>query len=145
MIIFITLGLFQALFLPGLICSYFVKKISVSDRLILATTLSLVINYFIVWLLYALNIYSRVSVLTLIAVELIVLFKLRTALLKDLNQAYHFAHQFIERSIKTKAISFFALFFILFCVYYFYLLKTSGFLTVFTHWDAVVSWNRLAV
>jgi hypothetical protein len=145
MIILIILGLLQALFLPGLICSYYLKKISVADRLILTTTLSLVINYFIVWLLYALNIYSQASVLTLIAVELVVLFKLRTVLLKDLKQAYQFAHQFIERSAKTKTISFYALLFILFCVYYFYLLKTSGFLTVFTHWDAVVSWNRWAV
>jgi hypothetical protein len=145
MIILIILGLFQALFLPGLICSYYVKKISVSDRLILATTLSLVVNYLIVWLLYVLNIYSQVSVLALIAVEVMLLVKLRTHLFKDLHQVYQFAHQFIERSIKTKAISFYALFFILFCVYYFYLLKTSGFLTVFTHWDAVVSWNRWAV
>jgi hypothetical protein len=145
MIILIILGLLHALILPGLICSYYLKNVNFADRILLASTLSLICNYPIVWLLYALDIYSQTSLLVLIALELLVLFKLRALLCADLKQASQCAYAFITNSIKTKAISFYALFFILFCVYYFYLLKTSGFLTVFTHWDAVVSWNRWAV
>jgi hypothetical protein len=145
MIILIILGLLQALILPGLICSYYLKNINFADRILLASTLSLISNYVIVWCLYLLGIYSQTSLLVLIAVELLLLFKLRSSFRADLKQAAQCVYTFIVNAIKTKAISAYGLFFILFCIYYFYLLKTNGFLTVFTHWDAVVSWNRWAV
>jgi hypothetical protein len=145
MIILIILGLIQALILPGLVASYVVKSIGVSDRIILASTLSLVSNYLIVWLLYISHLYSQASILALIGVELILLWRVRTLFINDLAQISRTASQLLSDMCKTKSISFFALLFVLYCIYYFYLLKTNGFLTVFTHWDAVVSWNRWAV
>ena len=145
MIILIILGLLQALILPGLICSYYLRDIRPVDRLILASTLSLVINYFVVWGLYFLDIYDQATILVLILIEVGVLFKLRVLFVKDIVDVYKSAHDFIGRCRGAQTISFFALLFLLFCIYYFYLLKANGFLTVFTHWDAVVSWNRWAV
>lgn len=145
MILLIILGLIQALILPGLICSYYLRDIRPVDRLILASALSLVINYFVVWGLYLLDIYAQATILVLILIEVGVLFKLRVLFVKDVVDVYKSAHDFIVRCRGAQTISFFALLFLLFCIYYFYLLKATGFLTVFTHWDAVVSWNRWAV
>jgi hypothetical protein len=144
-IILIILGLIQALILPGLICSYYLKDIRPIDRIIFASTTSLIINYGVVWLLYILNIYSQTSVLVLMLVELFILFRLRTLFFKDVADAYQSAGDFITRCRDTKGVSFYFVLFVLFCAYYFHLLKANGFLTVFTHWDAVVSWNRWAV
>lgn len=145
MILLIILGLIQALILPGLIASYLIKNIAVSDRIILASTLSLVSNYLIVWLLYISHLYSQASILAFIGVELMLLWRVRTLFANDLAQILRTASQLLSNMCKTKSISFFALLFALYCIYYFYLFKTNGFLTVFTHWDAVVSWNRWAV
>lgn len=145
MILLIILGLAQALILPGLICSYYLRDIRPVDRLILASTLSLVINYFVVWGLYLLDIYSQATILAIMLIEVGVLLKLRVLFVKDIVDVYKSAHDFIVRCRGAQTISFFALLFLLFCIYYFYLLKANGFLTVFTHWDAVVSWNRWAV
>ncbi len=145
MIVLIILGLIQALILPGLICSYYLKDIRPIDRMILASATSVIINYGVVWLFYILNIYSQTSVLALMLVELLVLFRLRTLFFKDVVDAYQSVRDFISRCRDTKGASFYFVLFVLFCTYYFYLLKANGFLTVFTHWDAVVSWNRWAV
>ena len=145
MILLIILGLLQALVLPGLICSYCIRSLRPIDRIILASTLSLVINYFVVWGLYLLDIYSQATIVALMLIELGVLFKLRVLFVKDIVDAYKSAYDFIVRCRDVQTISFFALLFLLFCTYYFYLLKANGFLTVFSHWDAVVSWNRWAV
>jgi hypothetical protein len=145
MILLIILGLIQALILPGLIASYLIKNIAVSDRIVLASTLSLVVNYLIVWLLYLCNLYSQASILVLVGAELFVLWRVRTLVATDLTQLLHGMRQLVGDTCKSKSISFFALLFVLYCIYFFYLLKTNGFLTVFTHWDAVVSWNRWAV
>jgi hypothetical protein len=144
-IILIILGLIQALILPGLICSYYLKDIKPIDRIIFASTTSLIINYGVVWLLYILNIYSQTSVLVLMLAELVILFRMRTLFFKDVVDAYQNTRDFIIRCRDTKSVSFYFVLFVLFCTYYFYLLKANGFLTVFTHWDAVVSWNRWAV
>ena len=145
MIILILLGLIQALILPGLLCTYTLKNIDFRDRLILSSTLSLLINYFIVWLLYAFKSYSQASVLILMSLEVMLAIRIRSLILQDFSAAYDYCSDTIRKIINTKAISFNTLLFILFCIYYFYLIKTNGFLTVFTHWDAVVSWNRWAI
>jgi len=145
MIILILLGLIQALILPGLLCTYTIKNIDFRDRLILSCTLSLLINYFIVWLLYVFKSYSQSSVLVLISLEIILAIQIRSLILQDCKAAYNYCSDTIRRVANTKTINFYTLLFILFCIYYFYLLKTNGFLTVFTHWDAVVSWNRWAI
>lgn len=145
MIILILLGLTQALILPGLLCSYYVKSIDFRDRIILAGTLSLLANYLIVWCLYILNLYSQFSLLLIIAFELLWAFRLRSLICNDLKCFTKYLAETFHAAINKKSINFNHLIFILFCIYYFYLLKTNGFLTVFTHWDAVVSWNRWAL
>lgn len=145
MIILILIGLIQALILPGLLCSYCVKTIDFRDRIILAGSLSLLANYFIVWLLYIFNLYSQLSLLMVISFEILLAYRLRRFIYNDVYNLYKYCTETFQLIIKRKTISFSHLLFILFCIYYFYLLKTSGFLTVFTHWDAVVSWNRWAV
>jgi hypothetical protein len=145
MIILILLGLFQALILPGLLCTYTLKNIDFRDRLILSSTLSLLINYFIVWLLYAFKSYSQTSVLVLIGLEVILAVQIRSLILQDVKNTYKYCSETLRVILNTKTINLYTLLFSLFCIYYFYLLKTNGFLTVFTHWDAVVSWNRWAI
>ena len=145
MIILILLGLTQALILPGLLCSYYVKGIDFRDRIFLAGTLSLLVNYLIVWCLYLFNIYSQFSLLLIIAIEFLWALRIRSLILNDLKDIYRFFNKTFQSIISKKSICFNHLLFILFCIYYFYLLKTNGFLTVFTHWDAVVSWNRWAL
>ena len=145
MIILILLGLFQALILPGLLCTYALKNIDFRDRLILSSTLSLLINYFIVWLLYAFKSYSQTSVLVLLSLEIILAIQIRSLILQDIKYAYKHCSEILRAIVNTKTINLYTLLFGLFCIYYFYLLKTNGFLTVFTHWDAVVSWNRWAI
>ena len=145
MIILILLGLIQALVLPGLICSYWIKNIDYRDRIILTSTLSLLLNYTIVWFLYALNIYSQQSMFILLGIEFVLILKISRYIAEDFKNFYQHALTTLKTIIRTKTINIQTLLFVLFCLYYFYLLKTSGFLTVFTHWDAVVSWNRWAV
>lgn len=145
MIILILLGLTQALILPGLLCSYYVKGIDFRDRIILAGTLSLLVNYLIVWCLYLFNIYSQFSLLLIIAIEFLWALRIRSLILNDLKDIYRYFNKTFHSIVSKKSICFNHLLFILFCIYYFYLLKTNGFLTVFTHWDAVVSWNRWAL
>jgi hypothetical protein len=145
MIILILFGLLQALILPGLVVSYTLKNIDIVSRIIIASALSLIINYLIVWLLYLTNLYSQPSLLIILAVEFSLLLYFRALFIKDVKNTIYAVYKFIGNILNTKSISFYSLLFILFCIYYFYLLKTSGFLTVFTHWDAVVSWNRWAV
>lgn len=145
MIILILLGLIQALILPGLICSYYVKNIDYRDRIVLASALSLLLNYLIVWFLYGFNLYSQQSIFIVLAIELLLILKLIPSIIQDLSTCYNHLINTLNAIAKTKTVSLYFLLFVLFCVYYFYLLKTSGFLTVFTHWDAVVSWNRWAV
>ncbi len=145
MIILILLGLTQALILPGLLCSYYVKGIDFRDRIILAGTLSLLVNYLIVWCLYLFNIYSQFSLFLIIAIEFLWALRIRSLILNDLKDLYKFFNKTFQSIVSNKSICFNHLLFILFCIYYFYLLKTNGFLTVFTHWDAVVSWNRWAL
>lgn len=145
MIILIVLGLIQALILPGLICSYYVKKIDLRDRLIFASSLSLLLNYLIVWLLYLFNIYNQTTLIPLFAIEILFLYKFRSFILSEFTDLYLLNIQKIKSIIKSQSIDFFTILLILFCIYYFSLLKTNGLLTVFTHWDAVVSWNRWAI
>ncbi len=145
MIILILLGLLQALILPGLICSYFVKSLNFCDRIIFASTLSLLLNYFLVMIMYFLNIYNQTSLIILLIIELLFLFRLKNLILNDFNNLLVLFFDKSKFIIQSKSIDFFALLFISFISYYFYLLKDNGFLTVFTHWDAVVSWNRWAI
>ncbi len=145
MIILILFGLLQALILPGLICSYYIKFLDFRDRIIFASTLSLLLNYLLVTIMYFLSIYNQTSLIILFCVELLVLFKLKNLILNDFNNFLNYVYEKSKFIIQSKSIDFFTLLFISFVFYYFYLLKDNGFLTVFTHWDAVVSWNRWAV
>ena len=145
MIILILLGLIQALILPGLIFTYHVKTLDFRDRIIFSSALSLTLNYIIVWILYALHSYSQYSIYALIIIELFILFKFKSLIFQDLFYFYNLISQQFISIIKTKSIDLFSFLLVVFCIYYFYLLKLNGFLTVFTHWDAVVSWNRWAI
>jgi hypothetical protein len=145
MIILILLGLVQALILPGLLFSYYAKSIDFKDRIILTGTLSLLANYLIVWCLYVSNLYSQLSLLLIFSIECLWAFKIRLLIYKDITELFKYLIKTFQSIITKKTINLNHLFFILFCIYYLYLLKTNGFLTVFTHWDAVVSWNRWAL
>lgn len=145
MIILIIFGLLQALILPGLICVYFIKNLDFFSRLILASTLSLVINYVFVWILYTLKIYSQISFLFIFIIEILFILKFQKKIYKDFFDLYNFCLNSIKEILLTKSISFVKLIFIIYCIWYFILFRNNGYLTVFTHWDAVVSWNRWAL
>ncbi len=145
LIYLIIIGLFQATLLPGWIVSYGIKSLSIIDRFVIASGLSLVVNYFIVGFLYLTGAYSQKSLLVIIAVEVLFIYFLRKNIYNDVKTLIANMQQYMKKKIQTKSICFFEASFILFLLTFLYLFRKNGFLTVFTHWDAVVSWNRWAV
>jgi len=110
MIILILFGLLQALILPGLVASYYLKNIDVVSRIIFASALSLVINYPIVWFLYLTNLYSQTSLVIILVIEFSILFYIRNLLLHDIKNAMNNTSKYFINILNTKSINFYSLF-----------------------------------
>ena len=142
MIDLIILGLLQAIFLPGtcfIIFSQnntFIEKLNLSELFCFAVLISAFINYFLVIFLYSLQLYTQEVMLGIIFCEIIFIgLKIKWKLLKS-NEMYLLTI--------NKNYYIYRLIFLTFPIVYFWIFK-SELLTVFSGWDAVVSWNRWAV
>ena len=122
------ISLIQAIFIPGLILSARLK-LSLVDKLIFSVPLSLLGNYFLVLLLYVFNIYSNSSMLIVVGLEIVFLSYL-------IGAGKFYLENSIRADEKLVYLGLGTIFAILFGPY---------FLSAFSDWDAVVSWNRWAL
>lgn len=137
MITFILLSLFQALLLPGLVFAKVkLGNLPFLDRALLATPLSLLLNFVLVSILYGFSIYSKELMLVIIFMEVLALiFLVRRSSAKIIM--LRFCFDSLEKNIIYLLLLF------AYVGYFVYIYK-SNFMSVFTDWDAVVSWNRWA-
>lgn len=167
MFVYGILAILQILFLPGLIIY---KKAgikgSVIQNLSVIIGASLLSNYLGVLILTVLNIYTRAVAFVIVGVELIFLFQFyRSALLCTLSeciariiesiiqQGRIFIRYFSQpEDEKEKLYRFFYTLFFIFAAFLAFIglwwsikLLAYNLGTVFTKWDAVVSWNKWAV
>jgi hypothetical protein len=146
MLILGLLSIIQAVFLPGIAASFFIKNLCWVDRILLAIPLSVAINYALVLGLTLAGMYSRPVIFMVVAVEILVLFailakEIRTSRMRCLGGGYPQLTGFFKKQPMELFIYFLlAVFLIRFSHE-----AWKQFGTVFSHWDAVVSWNRWAV
>lgn len=156
----INLGIFSILqltLIPGLIVTKFVKIHGFIEKLLLSIGLSPIINYLFVLLMTTLGIYNRTSTFIYICIEICVLivliileipslikFRIDKAIIKNI------AKRIIGNEWRTisRGKLIFNLLFIAGAfgtLIYYLIIYGSQYSTVFTTWDAVVSWNRWAM
>lgn len=139
MIYLIALGLLQTTILPGMAVCCHVKSLSVSQKLIVSSFLSVLINYSLVLTLSFFNIYTQKTMVWVGVFEIAIILchALRNGIFKNLIRCIS------RQSIDVGSSRFFCIAaIILYCsLYYTFALKNFS---VFTEWDAVVSWNRWA-
>jgi len=159
----VTLGIlsvFQLTFLPGLVVSQLVKLRGIWNTILVSLALSPIINYLFVFIATALGLYNQPVTLIFFVIELTFLIYLTYPILnKTLGQVFKyqeiaiFFDEYLNKNnvtigwikIFTKII-FAIVFSFAVCVILYYIsiyaaLKSS----VFTTWDAIVSWDRWAV
>lgn len=140
------IGWAQAVMLPGLVAVFALNRLVLIDKLLLAPSLSLVFNYFIVLALSAMRLYCRESIVIIVCVELLALVVLvyrADASVTGLWSA--------SRSGWSNNVYFdggltpfvYALIFVCFLLVDHEVLNQIY--TSFYAWDAVVSWNKWAV
>lgn len=129
----------QIIFIPGfiLIKTLKIKTTNLIELFIYSFALSWLVNYIYAFTLFSLGLYSRISILLLLALETIILVNY---LIKAYNNPVK--NYFEIKLIKTKnffntSIIIFSVL-ILFIYFYLYLTSLGG---VFSLWDAVNSWE----
>ncbi|WP_167631294.1 hypothetical protein [Mariprofundus ferrooxydans] len=137
------LSVIQAVLLPGFAATFVVKDIRLVDRVLLSLPLSLSLNYVLVLFLVAIDSYNyRILYLIFVievAVLLIILLRFKgEGSCSRINIQWSY---FSQGSLGNLLIG--LLIFIFSTSLLYQIWFQSG--TVFTKWDAVVSWNRWAV
>lgn len=145
MISLAILGLMQALFIPGFLISSVISKytkLSIVDNLLIATPLSLVLNYFIVSILEGLHTYTQPVMLLIIGAELVALLVVLARQVSPNSAMTTATGDYIKESLPNKhyltAFLNVLAFGLLITIYR----ESAG--SVFEWWDAVASWNRWA-
>jgi hypothetical protein len=154
------LGIIQIMFLPGLIViRLFNLRTNLLDKALIIFGTSLISNYCVIFLLSLLGIYARITLAILILAELIAILWLyrkdlvtpaRTILERAQDGIYEVSSLFFPRR-QSGGVSVFYYFLVIL----FLLASTRSILwvvnlflqnlgTVFSTWDAVVSWNNWA-
>lgn len=156
-IVFGVLSIFQLTFIPGLIITRLFKFQGFLINLIFALGISPIVNYLFVLLMTTLGIYTRINTLIIIGIEIVALFVVMIPVFKNysimtnLNQFSNiFFREYFEseklgteKGEKVIKVAIFTLasgMLIFFLIHY-----ATQYSSVFTGWDAVVSWNRWAV
>lgn len=129
MISLAVLGLVQALFLPGFIVASMTVRLPFADRLLLATPLSLLFNYTMVFFLVAVGAYSQFVLLLVFLLEVAILLRLSA---RPFLGTLSSGDTAVVVAVKLATIAVLAQAF------------RSQFGAVFDSWDAVISWNRWA-
>jgi len=155
-----VLSIFQLILLPGLVFSQFVKLRGLWNTILVSLALSPIINYLFVFGATALGIYNQQTTLIFFGLELALLIHLTYPILnKTLDQICAlqaiplFFREYLNINndksdwirIFVKTI-FFKVFVLAVSVVLYYVVIYITFTnSVFTEWDAVVSWDRWAV
>lgn len=131
------ISILQGLFLPGFLISTIIKKIDIRDRLIIAIPLSIVFNYILVIFLIICNLYNKETLLSIIFCECL--------FLGIFNKNILYIHDHSHTKINLN--NYIAII-LLSLVAYSFISEITQFFnsigTVFTDWDAIVSYNRWA-
>lgn len=139
MALFGIFSLLQIWFIPGYLLLSISRSMRGVDRFFLAFPVSAVINFFIVYFLTALGIYSRLSVFLIFFIE-ISLFAYFYLSDKSKRESIKFELAFSDADERNFSTFVFALLFFI-CAY-----QSLGQIgTVFTQGDAVISWNSWGV
>ncbi|MDF2940370.1 MAG: hypothetical protein K0R66_1012 [Gammaproteobacteria bacterium] len=136
------LGVLQAIFLPGfLVIRSFKLSFPWLRALVFACALSLSLNYIVGLSLVSLHCYTTFVMQALVFIELLALaYLLRQDCLKPVNW-HQIKRPFAELYQQNPAVSFIV--FLVLLVYLYQALSNFG--SIFTEWDAVVSWNHWAI
>ncbi|HAJ94643.1 MAG TPA: hypothetical protein DCP02_00270, partial [Actinobacteria bacterium] len=140
---FAIVSFFQIVFIPGFIFLKFfrLKNSSIAGTIAYSFSLSLLINYLTIYHLTLAGIYTSPAAYTILIIELILLIYL--ALKKKLVSTgkLYFPLSSDFRSFPKNIIPIISAAAIMGSFYFFF----SSYGDVFTHWDAVFSWNRWAI
>lgn len=137
------ISIFQIVFIPGYILLRVLKfsQKSLIQTIIYSFSLSLLINYMIVFLLTLIRIYRSETMYIIFSLELLLLIYL---LIKDRSIANKTINLFEKSSIRNlweDILTKISILIIIIFIYFF----ISNFGKIFSTWDAVFSWNRWAV
>jgi len=140
---FAIISFFQIVFIPGFIFLKFFRlnSISIAGTLIYSFSLSLLINYLVIYHLTLIGIYTPIAAYIILIIELILLTCLALKKKLLITGRFYFPLSSDFRSFPKNIISIISVAAILGSFYFFF----SGYGDVFTHWDAVFSWNRWAI
>ena len=133
------LSLVQIWFLPGYLLLYRTRDIPALDKLLLAFPLSAVVNFFLVYVLVLLNVYTQQAVLLAFGIEVFALAFMAKTGFKELSEAQGTARNLIGFKLDFTNVVF-AIFVLVYASQFFNQLGS-----VFTQGDAVSSWNFWAV
>ena len=142
------LSILQMVFIPGFIVLKFFRfdlKTKI-QTLIYSFGLSLVINYLLVYGLTAAKIYKPASIYAIFLVEIVLLiYYLKHSIQLHINNTVQEPETQFSNFLKSNSLYYNILLagsFIFIILYFSYFLSSFG--SIFTKWDAMVSWNRWA-
>ena len=140
---FAVVSFFQMTFIPGFILLKFLRSRDNSpiQVILYSFAFSLFINYLIVYHLVLAGIYTPVSAYIILVSELILLIFLAIKGRLKVERAFYLEIPSGFTGLLHDAVPFFALLIFAGSLYFFF----SNLGNVFTHWDAVFSWNRWAI
>lgn len=145
MISLAILGVLQALFIPGFLISSATSrytKLPLVDNLLIATPLSMVMNYLLVSILEMNHVYTQPVMLMVVGVEIVVLL---IVLSRQLSPNIHMD---TTRGVQIKKtfsnMNYLAMFFNVLALCMLIAMYKASAGSVFEVWDVVVSWNRWA-
>ena len=139
------LSIIQAVFLPGIVVGFWVRDLRWIDRALLAVPLSLVFNYILVLCLTLAGLYNRPAMFFVVVIELLLLLAITVRKIRTPSLNVHHGSPSLIKSLVLQPMELFIGGLVLVSVALFSSEAWSQLGTVFTHWDAVVSWNRWAV
>lgn len=140
-------GVLQAIFLPGaLLCLTVFRLRSPGIFAAAVFGLSLVSNYFLVWLLLLCSLYTQKVLLAVFIFEMILfigVIRKKTRCCTGMHSTQkEYENECMSESFMMRRICKFAIFFIFICSLFLMLRKLGG---IFIAWDAVASYNRWAL
>ncbi|MCX6055653.1 MAG: hypothetical protein NTZ74_12215 [Chloroflexi bacterium] len=151
------ISLLQLTILPGLIITRLVKLRGFWENLLLAIGLSPLVNYFFVLIVMVLGIYNQTTTHIFLEIETLILFILLFPLFLNKSTRRNpkqYFHDFLvdffafEKQKKEPGIVVFKIFFLagaIGVILYYVFIYGTQYSSVFSTWDAVISWNRWAV
>ncbi len=146
------LSVLQMAIIPGLIVTRLMKIRGFLTTLLVALGLSTIVNYLFVFAFTAAGIYNRKTVLGFVIVELLITVVLLIPIIKQpvsfsriKTSIQRFVTEFVNPDNKSKlVINLFALIAASGVLVYYFIHYSTDYTSVFSTWDAVVSWNRWA-